>query len=201
MSVAILAGGQSRRMGRDKALVRIDEGGETLIERVAAIAGPLGDDRLVIAPPDRGYAERLPGWRVVPDAYPDGGPPAGLLTALLEAREDSVLVLPVDAPFVSRPLLRSLLERADPVRPVIPWRPGDTRQGVGRTLEVLHGVYPRSPLPRLEAMYEAGERRLFRMVRDLDPILIGPAELTRFDPGLRSFQSLNSPQDLESSSR
>jgi len=197
MSVAILAGGRSRRMGRDKALVRIEAGGETLIERVAAIAGPLSGDRLVIAPPERGYADRLPGWRVVPDAYPEGGPPAGLLTALLEARDDAVLVLPVDAPFVSRPLLRWLLERADPVRPVIPWRLGETRQGLGRTLEVLHGVYPKAALPSLLAMYEAGERRLFRIVRELDPILIGPAELTRFDPGLRSFQSLNAPEDLE----
>ncbi len=197
MSVAILAGGRSRRMGRDKALVRIEAGGETLIERVAAIAGLLSGDRLVIAPPERGYADRLPGWRVVPDAYPEGGPPAGLLTALLEARDDAVLVLPVDAPFVSRPLLRWLLERADPVRPIIPWRLGETRQGVGRTLEVLHGVYPKAALPSLLAMYEAGERRLFRIVRELDPILIGPAELTRFDPGLRSFQSLNAPEDLE----
>ena len=197
MSVAILAGGQSRRMGRDKALVALGDASDTLIQRVAAAAGSLSDDRVVIAPLERGYADLVPDWRVVPDAFPDGGPPAGLMTALLEAREEAVLVLPVDAPALAEPLLRWQLERADPARPVIPWRLGETRQGAGRTLEVLHGVYPKSVLPRLEAMYAAGERRLFRMVRELEPILIGPAVLTRFDPGLRSFQSLNLPDDLE----
>ena len=196
MSIAILAGGQSRRMGRDKALLRLDKGGATLIERVAEVAEPLSEDRLIIAPPERGYADLLPGWRTVPDVRPHGGPSAGVMTALSEARDDLVLVLPVDAPWLVRPLLRWLLERADSVRPVIPWRTGDTRQGAGRTMEVLHGVYPTSVLPEFEAMFDAGERRLFRMVRQLDPILIGPAELSRYDPGLRSFEGLNAPEDL-----
>lgn len=196
MSIVILAGGASRRMGEDKALLRPVPGGPTMIERVARRAEAFSEDRIVVAPPDRGYGDLLPGWRVVPDAFPGAGPAGGLLTALQAARSTHVLMLPCDAPLIAGPLIRYLLERADLDHPVIPWRMGVSRQGRGRTLEVLHGVYPVTLAPQIEKMFAAGERQLFRIVRELDPILIGPDQLTRYDPGLFSFRTLNSPEDL-----
>lgn len=196
MSIAILAGGQSRRMGEDKALLRPIQDGPTLIERVADAVEPLSDDLIVVAPPNRGYGDLLPRWRIVPDMISDAGPAAGVLSALRAARHEVVLVLPCDAPFISPPLIRFLLERADHQRPVIPWRIGDTRQGMGQTLEVMHGVYPRSIAGEIEAAIERGERQVFGIVQGLNPVLVAPAELTRFDPGLLSFRSLNSPDEV-----
>ena len=197
-SIAIIAGGASRRMGEDKALLRISPTGPRLIEIVAAASEQFGSDRMVIAPIERGYGDLLPGWRVVPDTVAGAGPGAGMLTALESAREDRVLVLPCDAPLLSVPLLRFLIERCDGTHPVVPWRYGSTRQGIGPTLEVLHGVYPRAVLPDLKAMLDAGERQFFRIVERLDPVLIGPEMLSRFDPGLLSFLSLNTPADVAS---
>jgi molybdopterin-guanine dinucleotide biosynthesis protein A len=196
VSIAILAGGQSRRMGEDKAMLRLAPDGPTLIELVARAVEPLSNDLMVVAPPERGYGTLLPRWRMVPDLIRGAGPAGGVISALRSARHESVLVLPCDAPLVSPPLIRYLLERADPERPVIPWRMGTTRQGTGPTLEVLHGSYPRSVAGQLETAVESGERQFFRMVQRLDPILMGPDILTRFDAGLLSFRSLNCPEEF-----
>jgi molybdopterin-guanine dinucleotide biosynthesis protein A len=197
VSIALLAGGQSSRMGEDKALLRPYAGELTLIERVARSVDGLSDDLMVVAPPERGYGDLLPGWRIVDDLIPGAGPAGGVLSALVAARHDRVLVLPCDAPFVSRALCRILLERGPMDRPLVPWRIGITRQGSGRTLEVLHGVYPRAIALALERAIADGEdRQFFRIVQRLNPVLIGPEDLARFDPGLLSFRSLNSPDDV-----
>jgi len=196
VSVAILAGGQSRRMLRDKALVRLAPGEPTLIEMVAVVASELSDDLMIIAPHERGYGALLPGWRVLQDLEPGDGPAGGVITALRSARENRVLVLPCDAPLLSLPLLRMLFERAADGHPVVPWREGSTRQGQGVTLEVLHAAYPVSALRALEEGISTGERRLYKLVERAGPVLVPPEVSMRYDPGLKSFQTLNSPDEL-----
>ena len=70
---AILTGGRSTRMGRDKADVAVT--GETMLERVAQAIGPVVG-RTVLLGPDR------PGWECWPDAFHAQGPLAGIATAL-----------------------------------------------------------------------------------------------------------------------
>lgn len=183
-------------MGRDKALLRLDPSGPTMLEIIVSIARQLSDDVLVAAPNDRGYDALVAGARIVPDEVPGLGPIGGVITALSVARTNRVLLLPCDAPFLSLPLLRFLAERCEGTRPVVGWRNAASRQGNGRTLEVLHGVYPRAVMPRLKSMVGAGERQLFKLVEQLDPDLIGPDILSRYDAGLDSFRSLNNPDDL-----
>ena len=93
--VAVLAGGQSRRMGRDKALLQL--GDQTLIERVLAAAHPLGYPRLIIGDP-AAYAHL--GLPVHPDRHPGLGPLGGLYTAL-STTDAPVLLLACDLPFLT----------------------------------------------------------------------------------------------------
>jgi molybdenum cofactor guanylyltransferase len=69
----VLAGGASRRMGRDKALLKLD--GVPMIVRMARLAGPHVASVTVIGPPKR-YASL--GLCVVPDRWPGVGPLGGL---------------------------------------------------------------------------------------------------------------------------
>ena len=93
VSVAILAGGRSTRMGRDKSRLRL--GRQTLLGHARRAAEELG----------------LP-WRVIRrDLVPRCGPLGGIFTALKTSRADAELFLACDMPFVTPALLRKLLRR------------------------------------------------------------------------------------------
>jgi len=194
ISIGILAGGQSRRFGTDKALFRLEAGGPTVLERVITACAGLTDDLFVVAPSGRGYGGIVA--RVVDERFPGEGPAGGLISALAAARHPHCLVLACDTPFLSRPLLRYLIEQILPDRSVVPQRPVSSRQGGRRTLEVLHAVYPNSVLTAAETAFAAGERQLAGVVTALHPRLIPLETLLRFDPGLLSFRSINRPDDV-----
>lgn len=117
-SALILAGGASRRLGRDKAWEEV--GGAPVIARLLEATRAFRDTVISVrevAPFERRLAAHgipEPGrrLRLVADASPDRGPVAGLAAGLGAARLDPVLVLACDLPFVTGALCRALVERA-----------------------------------------------------------------------------------------
>ncbi len=106
LTIAILAGGASRRMGRDKAAIRVGE--ESLLERTARIARSVSSDVLVVGkefPKDWPY----PDVPCIPDSYPGLGPLGGLATAIHSAHSD-ILLLPCDLPLLSTEALVWLID-------------------------------------------------------------------------------------------
>lgn len=187
-SMAILAGGASRRMGEDKALLRLTADGLTLLERAILVASGVSSDVFVVCPPDREYARF--GARIAADRFPGEGPLGGIITALEAARADQVLVLSCDHPFLSVPLLRWISE-LPAVQLVLP---EIVRDGEKRTFPV-HARYKRDTFRVLMRQFAAGERRLGRAISALETRLIGVRELQRFDPGLRSLINVNTPEE------
>jgi len=100
----IFCGGGSRRMGRDKALLEIDN--ETILKRQIRRASPFFH-QIALLSGSNAYGTDL---RVVPDALHDAGPLSGLLAALQDAQKDhgQIAVTPVDVPFLSDETLRAL---------------------------------------------------------------------------------------------
>ena len=92
---AVLTGGASRRMGRDKAL--LDVGGVPLALRVASVLGAAGAARVLAVGGD-GHALRALGLEWCPDDHPGEGPLGGILTALGSASTDVVAVVATDLP-------------------------------------------------------------------------------------------------------
>jgi molybdenum cofactor guanylyltransferase len=110
-SAIILCGGQSRRMGRDKAALPF--GGETLLARVARLLTPCVDDIVVSASSGQAVPAEL---AVVRDAHPGGGPVPALLDAWPAVRHDRVVVVAVDTPLLQPAvihLLAAALEDGD----------------------------------------------------------------------------------------
>lgn len=124
---AILSGGQSSRMGRDKASVMV--GGSTMLQRVGDALGSV-TDRVVVLGPDRD------GWECWPDSVHAQGPLAGIATALSRGEADRVLVVAVDHAFV-RPDFLAHLVAIDSDLPVVPVDATGVRQ-------VTCAVYPRT---------------------------------------------------------
>lgn len=105
ISSAILAGGKSTRMGKDKALLQVD--GKTIIEHISTKLCILTDECVVIANDKEKYEFlNLP---IYTDSYKDKGPLAGIERALTESSKDAVLFSPCDTPFISKDVYKELL--------------------------------------------------------------------------------------------
>ena len=183
---AILAGGESRRLGRDKATLLL--GGKPLAHWVAeALAPAVTELWLVTNHPQTHLALNLP---LVTDLVPFQGPLGGLATALFYARSPWVLITSVDAPFLSPRLAAALAAAATKTtRPALVCRSQ-------RNVEPFPGLYAVRLLSRLQDFF-LQERRTFMAFLDPQrPEVWGPEIWRTFDPEGLSFENLNQPEDL-----
>ena len=181
-SLVILAGGLSRRMGRDKAALPAGDG--TLIEHIARRLAPVVEETIVAGASGRHH---LPGTTMVDDCYPGLGPLAGIHAGLLVARSPLVWVVGCDLPDVDPGLAALLCGLAGEVDAVVP-RLDSEPQGVC-------AVYDRGLAPRIERLLAAGERRLKMLLVASKVRYVTPDELRPVDPELRSFRNINTPAE------
>ncbi|MCI0396581.1 MAG: molybdenum cofactor guanylyltransferase [Chloroflexi bacterium] len=184
ITVAIMAGGKSSRMGTDKSFVPLL--GKPLIEHVMERVYRLGEETILITNKPGDYAHL--GLPMFGDIYPDRGPLGGFHTALSHARFPHVLVVACDMPWLNRPLLEymiSLRETADIVVPQWDKYP-----------EPLHAVYGRACLEPIEENLRAGLLKLTAFFGKVRVHFLDRPTIARFDPAGRSFANLNTPEEL-----
>ena len=129
-TAVLLGGGESRRMGRDKA--RIEFKGQPLWQRQLDLLRALGTEQLFVS------ARTKPDWLpndagLLLDDPPSRGPLSGLTKALLTMRTTHLVVLAVDMPFVTGEQMRQLISFAETGRGVVPT--------VGEQAEPLAAIY------------------------------------------------------------
>ena len=134
VSAIILAGGESRRMGTNKALLALD--GQPLIAHVAARLQPLAADLIVVTNTPEVYAflARDFNARLIPDALPLRSSLVGLFSGLVAARGELALAVACDMPFLNPDLLAYMLTLAQAGYDVV-------TPAVDGLLEPLHAVY------------------------------------------------------------
>jgi molybdenum cofactor guanylyltransferase len=182
-AAAVLAGGASRRMGRDKATMAV--GGVPLAGRVLAAAAGVAAPVVLVAP--EGHPARRLASAVVTD--PGEGPLAALAAALGALEADHVLVLAGDHPGLRAELLAHLLALRDRGEAVACRR--------GGRLEPLVAVYERRPaLAAARARLAAGERSVVGLLGALSTLVVEEDEWRRLDPEGGSFADLDDPADL-----
>jgi len=182
-SIAILAGGRSSRMGTDKSFVRVL--GVPMVERVLAQVQGLGAETLLVtnSPGDYAYL----GLPLYTDVIPGAGALGGIYSALHYAAHPHVLVVACDMPFLSRPLLAYLLELAPHFDVVVP----RAAEGV----EPLHAVYGKACLEPIRRRLDAGRYKVIGFYDDVRVRYVDEAELREYDPRLRSFVNVNTPEE------
>lgn len=185
---AVLVGGASKRMGRDKATLEVD--GVALARRVAdALSTCVARVRLVARPDG---APEL-GYECIPDLAEARAPLVGVHAAL-EACDapGGVLVAACDMPSIEPRLLLALLA----LSPASAQGP-DIIAPVGeRGPEPLLAIYRPSVLPEVRRRIERDELAMHALLRDANTWLIPEADVRMLDPELRSFQNLNRAEDL-----
>ena len=187
-SAIIQAGGQSRRMGTDKAL--IDYHGRPILAHVIDTLRQLSDDVIVVANRSDVYdplAAPL-GARLVPDYDPPSGPLGGIAAGLAAMTHELAIVVACDMPFLNLDLFRYLIERAADFDAVVPQ--------TGDQYEPLHAVYRRSCLAAIQRRLANNERRVISFFQDVRLSVVSETEWRVFDPAGRSLSNLNTPADL-----
>ncbi len=186
ISVMVLAGGQSRRMGTNKALLELPSG-ETLIERVLAALRPLADDLLIVSNTPELYAHL--DVRQASDEFVGAGPLAGLHAGLQAARHDWTFAVACDMPLVDHRLVRFMAVLTEGHDAIVPWVDGE--------LEPLHALYSKRCLPAIVSHLEADHRRMISFLGDIRLRRVEASEIALFDPEGRSFFNANTPEDWQ----
>jgi molybdopterin-guanine dinucleotide biosynthesis protein A len=178
----LLVGGKSRRMGRDKALLEIDD--KPIIERVLeAFRARFDQIALVGDRPERFAEYELP---VIPDIYP-GSPLGGIYTGLYHARTEYIFVSSCDIPFPNVEIIShlcSLINGFDAVVPV-----------VAHGYEPLFAVYSKTCLGPIRTSLESGNRCAYAYYPQVRIREVPREELAHLDRQGNAFLAINTPEE------
>ncbi len=184
ISAVLLAGGESRRMGREKATLLF--GGNPLWQTQIDLLRKLEPVELLVS------ARTDPSWRpadvkFVSDKLPSRGPLSGLIASLGGIRTSYLLALAIDMPLMSETYLRFICDQREPGRGVLPM--------IGHCAEPLAAIYPVDAQVDLVAALSEFEFSLQRVTKKLvETGKLKVFSVTEVDR--KFFQNLNEPADL-----
>jgi molybdopterin-guanine dinucleotide biosynthesis protein A len=184
ISIVILAGGQSRRMGSNKALLNI--GGRPLIQILSDRMRRL-TDRIIISAndPDSYSFLNIP---VVPDRFSGYGPLAGLHAAMLGQKSALYVLLACDLPNLPISFLRKIVMLSRGFDAAIP------RTGDGRA-HPLCAVYRRTCFPYIEQALERGDKKFIEIFLN-EPLSVRWISPEEGQYEENDLANINTPEDL-----
>jgi molybdopterin-guanine dinucleotide biosynthesis protein A len=196
LTVCIQAGGESSRMGEDKALKTFL--GRPLIQRVIERLSPIADEMIVTTNHPEDYS--FLNLRLIPDLKPGRGALGGLYTAIASASNPIVAVVACDMPFASAAFFGAasklmVQEEADVV--IAREAPRAERAGKSEGYEPLHAVYRRETcLPAIEAAIDADQWKVIAWFSEVKVRVLTPDESQQFDPTGLAFWNVNTPEEF-----
>ena len=196
LAVVVNAGGGSRRMGRNKAMLPVPSDGKPLIWHVAYRLAPLVSDRLIVVANDpevHAVFAADPAVKCVFDKWPGTGVLGGIGTGLLHCAEWGAFVA-CDMPLVDLDLFtylaqlaafrRAGVEQWDAVVPC-----------AGGHMQTVHALYHRRCLAPIEAQLAQGVLQVKAFFEDVRVRTVSEQEIVRLNLALSSFTNANTPQE------
>ena len=188
VSSIILAGGLSRRLGRDKAIEPI--AGEPIIARVIKRLASLTDETVVVVN-NAARAQELPlpdDAKIAVDIYPDSGSLGGIFSGLAAADSDWGFVVACDMPFLNPRLIAHMLTLRCGYDAVVPMLDGYP--------EPTHAAYSKACLPHIEDRLKARRLKIAGFFDDVRVRYVSQQEVEDYDADRLSFFNVNTPEDL-----
>ena len=179
----ILVGGKSRRMGRDKAFLKV--GGKPLFEITLELFRGHFAQILLVGNREERFAPY--GLPVVPDIFP-GSSLGGLYTGLYAAQTEHVFVSSCDLPYPSAKVLRYLCSLREGFDAVV--------VSTGYGYEPLFALYSKRCLAPIKALLDAGEFCAYAYYPQIRVRYVPTEELAPFDLDGRAFLNLNTPEEF-----
>lgn len=180
ISAFILAGGQSTRMGTDKATVMFD--GKPMVEHVWDALSPLFKRITLVS---NHVSHQAIGLPIIKDAYDHIGPLGGIIAGLRESETDLNLFIGCDMPMVRPAILDFLIAVSKENEHLLPSFQGKT--------ETLCSILSKSALPTLERAVSSKNYKLYEVLMSLNPKVTDVAHLCNENP----FANINTPSDLK----
>ncbi|MFZ4858006.1 MAG: formate dehydrogenase accessory sulfurtransferase FdhD [Desulfuromonadaceae bacterium] len=183
----ILAGGASRRMGSNKALLEVD--GRAIISRTYRTLASLFHEVIIVTNSPDDY-DFLP-CRKVPDIYANFGSIAGLHSALTHSSTAHTFVTACDMPFLDQSIIRYLchLQQEEGFEATIPSSEGGQ--------EPLHGVYSAVCKDIFERAIQSGERKVVDILKKIKIRDVTYDEVRSIGGRSASFLNVNTPEEYE----
>jgi molybdenum cofactor guanylyltransferase len=185
MTGIVLAGGENKRMGMDKAFLKLD--GIPMIEHVLRSLKAVCRDIIIVTNSPQSYEAY--GVVVVTDAFDMRGPLTGIYSGLQKSADEYNFVVACDMPFLNPDLMAYMAGLAEGYDIVVP--------AVDGMLEPLHAVYRKGLVPVIEAQIMQRKQRIRELFGNQRVRYVAEEEIDRFDPARKSFKNLNTPREYE----
>ncbi len=177
----ILSGGQSTRMGTDKALIQIN--GKTLLEKVIHICQPLCS-QILISSNNKAHEEF--GYKIIPDEIKNCGPLGGIYSCLKQSETEWNFVISVDAAFVEPEFVSNLISEIgnyDAIAPV---------HNDGK--EPLIALYQKKGLTEMKKMLDSRNYKMYNLLNSINTKFVDSQHWIERFPKI--FHNLNNPDDI-----
>lgn len=185
MNGIILAGGQSSRMGRDKA--SLPWGESDLLNAVLERLAPVCNKIIVVSNSDRKI--RIPGVQVVADHYKLCGPLGGMQAGLTVSDADYNFIAACDMPYLSTEAVAYMKQAALGYDAAVPF--------IDKHYNPLHAVYRQTCLPYINQMLAENNYRILNFYSQIKLLHISKEELQGFDAELRTLSNVNTPDEYQ----
>jgi len=185
MTGVILAGGESTRMGKNKAFIAIN--GQRIIDRTVSLFREIFDDVLLVTNTPLDYLEL--NVKIVTDLVPGKGSLGGVYTGLFFSSSPKAFFVGCDMPFLDRRVIHYFLSLA-PTADIVVQRTKDY-------WEPLHAIYPRTLLKPIERLFQQGELTIFKAYQGMKVREVSEEELKPYDPDLHTLSNFNTPEELK----
>lgn len=191
-----MAGGKSRRMRQNKALMRL--GDDFLIGHVIRRLRSITKELLLITNSPDEYAHlNIP---MHPDIIPNCGALGGIYSGLTYASNEVSICVGCDNPFLQEKLISYLVSILSEYDAVIPYTIKQCTSNADNpqiTLQTLCAVYSKRCLPIVESMLDKSELRVHALQERANVLCISPEEWKKYDSEGYSFFNINTPEDFE----
>ena len=197
-SCIVLCGGQSRRMGRDKGSMIIQD--KPMIKHILSTLNHIIDEVIIVL----NNQERIGKYRefIDPQDYTytitfcedeikNKGPMPGIMTGLENINGDYALILPCDSPYVSKDYIQTIFSEIDDnYQAIVPYHDADNKI---KTSEPLHSIYSKNIVPEIEKLVNDDVLHIKGLIEKIDTkfVLIDNKKIEK-----KEFRNLNRPEDV-----
>jgi molybdopterin-guanine dinucleotide biosynthesis protein A len=180
----ILSGGQSLRMGENKAFIKID--GIPIINRIHSVFKKLFQEVIIVTNQKELFSNF--DAKIYVDIIPDCGVLAGLYTGLFFSSFPYSFCVACDMPYLKESVIEFLIGGLNDFDVIVP----KTVDG----LQPLHAVYSKKCLPAIRKTIQDGKSKILDFYPMVKIKLVEEQEFHFLDPGMESFINVNTPEQL-----